>query len=349
MFNEASSSVKVQKSKTGQVAIETSEGGVEITNKSFSLKKLKESNTTLQYGSFLKSATLLANVGKEEEISGHLSTADIEIKPLSVLSDEDLFKACGGRTAHKGARHGLNLTGKLQRIAEQERLLLEKMKLTDNKHEVFREPLSKKNKKTPLTELNSSKDETSDDTQLPVTESDYILKPSKKRKKRDRQTELLLVTKISTIGLETEIKLEEQEHPTEHEEDEPKRDGTPLRKKKKSKRIVDKMTSIDESDQQQTPKKKKQKNKRKLDEEDQTMTPITVASQPLTKKSKKVKLNDSYEASEDSEDIVEKINAEQDEARLLGKSKRSNRKSDKTKEKKRAKKTAQRLSETLLS
>lgn len=68
------------------------EDGVEITNKSFSMKKLKKANSFLQYGSFLKSATLLANVGKEEDIEGHTSTYDIEIKPVSVLSDEELLK-----------------------------------------------------------------------------------------------------------------------------------------------------------------------------------------------------------------------------------------------------------------
>lgn len=66
--------------------------GVEITNKSFSMRKLKKTNTSLQYGSFLKSATLLANVGKEEEIEGHTSTNDIEIKPLSILTDQELLK-----------------------------------------------------------------------------------------------------------------------------------------------------------------------------------------------------------------------------------------------------------------
>lgn len=327
----------------------TDRDGVEITNKSFSLKKLKKSNTTLQYGNFLKSATLLANVGQEQEIEGHVSTVDIEIKPLSVMSDEDLFKACGGRTAHKGARHGLNLSGKLQRIAEQEKLLLEKMKNTVNKHEVFREPSSKKHKKNPLAELNSSKDE-SDDNFLPVdTESDYILKPSKKRKKRDRQTELQLVTQISTIGLEQVEAEEESERPTEHE-DEPQRDGTPLRKKKKSKRAADKLQIIEESDQQETPKRnKKKKGKRKLDEDDETMADDRNLKTPVSKKSKKVKLNDSYEASDDDDyDVADKINAEQEEARMASKGKKKkSRKSEKQKQMKSEKKTAKYLAATL--
>uniref|UniRef100_A0A3Q3AXI5 G patch domain containing 4 n=1 Tax=Kryptolebias marmoratus TaxID=37003 RepID=A0A3Q3AXI5_KRYMA len=36
------------------------------------------------------------------------------------LSDSDLMKACGGRTAHKGARHGLTMSAKLARLEQQE-------------------------------------------------------------------------------------------------------------------------------------------------------------------------------------------------------------------------------------
>lgn len=55
--------------------------GVEITNKSYSMKKIRENQTEMTYGNFLKSATLLANTGVEEDINGHTSTRDIEIKP----------------------------------------------------------------------------------------------------------------------------------------------------------------------------------------------------------------------------------------------------------------------------
>lgn len=55
--------------------------GVEITNKSYSMKKIRENQTEMTYGNFLKSATLLANTGVEQDINGHTSTNDIEIKP----------------------------------------------------------------------------------------------------------------------------------------------------------------------------------------------------------------------------------------------------------------------------
>lgn len=349
MFNEASNNVNVTKSKEGNIAVDLHDkNGVEITNKSFSLKKLKESKTTLQYGSFLKSATLLANVGKEEDIEGHTSTNDIEIKPISVLSDEDLFKACNGRTAHKGARHGLNLTGKLQRIAAQEKELLEKMRSKQKKHEVFQEPAIKKYKKNPLAELNSSKDESSDESQLPVdTESDYILKASGKRRKRDRKQELQLATKINEIGLD-ESEMIDQSSPVENGEDEEPYNGTPVRKKKKSKRASEKLRSIQEDSQvEETPKKnkKKKKGKRKLDEDDDEM-PEKMEKQKKPKpetQSKRVKLDESYEASGDEEDVVDKINAEQEALRKIKKLKKSSRKTVN----KNANRTANDLADTL--
>jgi len=283
VFNEASNNVKVQESN-GTTRMELhDEDGVEITNKSFSLKKLKETQTSLHYGSFLKSATLLANVGTEQEIEGHVSTNDIEIKPIQVLSDEDLFRACNGRTAHKGARHGLNLSGKLQRIAEQEKLLLEKMKGRLNKHEVFREPiLAKKRKPNPLVELNSSRDdETSDDNQLPVdTESDYILKASKKRKKRDKSEERNLVKKIKKIGLEPET-------PSKMQVEDEERKGTPVRKPKKSKHIQ-KLALIQETEQSSDEPRKKKKIKRKL-EDPATELPAVQSLKKKKKKKEKVK------------------------------------------------------------
>ncbi|NWQ84209.1 GPTC4 protein, partial [Columbina picui] len=42
------------------------------------------------------------------------------------LTDEELMRACGGRTAHKGARHGLTMSAKLARLEEQERAFLAK-------------------------------------------------------------------------------------------------------------------------------------------------------------------------------------------------------------------------------
>jgi hypothetical protein len=103
IYKEAASNLNVDCNESGDIAIETvDKEGVEITNKSYSMKKLKQSGVTLEYGNFLKSATLLADVGVEKELEGHVSTTDIEIKPFHEVNDDELFKACDGRTAHKG-------------------------------------------------------------------------------------------------------------------------------------------------------------------------------------------------------------------------------------------------------
>lgn len=325
VFNEASSNVNVQKSESGKIKVDLNDkNGVEITNKSFSMKKLKESKGTLQYGSFLKSATLLANVGKEEEINDHIKTSDIEIRPITVLSDEDLFKACNGRTAHKGARHGLNLNGKLQRIAEQERILLEKMKNKQNKHEVFREPYAKRSR--PTTALNSSREETTSDDTLPIDpDTDYMLKHTKKRRKKDNYRDKQLAKKINAIGLD-----ESMEEPVEQSvlnneaEVVQDREGTPIRKKKKkSKELKKFLEDICESEipptEEPQRKKKKKKSKRKIDF---LAKPIDEEPEPVFNV-KRVKLNDSYEASEDEVDIVAKLNAERNEISELATTKKA--------------------------
>ncbi|XP_025070152.1 G patch domain-containing protein 4 isoform X3 [Alligator sinensis] len=84
----------------------------------------------LVYGRFVKAATLTA--GGEEPVqpaSSSESSEDEEKLDLSTagrLTDEQLIQVCGGRTAHKGARHGLTMSAKLARLEEQEQAFLAK-------------------------------------------------------------------------------------------------------------------------------------------------------------------------------------------------------------------------------
>jgi len=71
------------------------------------------------YSRFEKSSVLMGN--KEESLREEKEPVVTENKPSSTMpSDEDLLRICGGRTAHKGARHGIKMNGKLQRLQEQE-------------------------------------------------------------------------------------------------------------------------------------------------------------------------------------------------------------------------------------
>lgn len=66
----------------------------QITTKNYSVKR----NQLNDYGgSFLKSATL-TNDGQEVDVAAKETISPVIFK---IVSDADLFKACGGRTAHK--------------------------------------------------------------------------------------------------------------------------------------------------------------------------------------------------------------------------------------------------------
>lgn len=159
VFNDATSNVDVkQKGETIKINLRDGEDGVEISTKGYSMKKLKkakrqrEKETRNIYDNFLQAATL-TNLGGEVENPNKIDAGDIEVTKIKILTDEELFKACGGRTAHKGARHGLKLSGKLARIEKQEEELVAKMLAKRNGVEeskkIFKEETTqKKVKKT---------------------------------------------------------------------------------------------------------------------------------------------------------------------------------------------------------
>ncbi|CAO1307419.1 unnamed protein product [Diamesa hyperborea] len=321
VFNEASSNLKIETSTDNKISVNRIDTeGVEITNKSYSMKKIRENQTEMTYGNFLKSATLLANTGVEQDINGHTSTNDIEIKPTQILSDEALFAACGGRTAHKGARHGLNLTGKLERLKEQDRILLDKMKNTNNKAGIFKshnESLAKKSKKVHVQMLNSSHETEGDDIEKLVNmDTDYVIKGSKKRKRNDKKQEKELITIINAS-----LKLAKRSQGQDESESS---------KKKKRVKVdfamlpVDEDETLDESAETVKNKKEKRKfKKRKRAEE----------SIPLKKSKKKnIKSDDSDEptktkrftlhsdvSDESDVDIIVKLNRDKSVAKKAAK------------------------------
>lgn len=141
VFNEAANNVDVkQDGEQVQMNLKNADDGVEISTKSYSMKKLKKAKQNREveksYDNFLQAATL-TNQGDEIENPDKIATDDIEVTKVKFLTDEELFKACGGRTAHKGARHGLKLSGKLSRIEQQEAELLAKM--MENQNNVTKE------------------------------------------------------------------------------------------------------------------------------------------------------------------------------------------------------------------
>ncbi|XP_078288030.1 G patch domain-containing protein 4 [Rhinoraja longicauda] len=87
----------------------------------------------LLYGRFIKSATLTP--GTEGEVSAPSDSPDtsdsdedekLDLSSATRLTDEELVRVCGGRTGHRGARHGVTMNAKLLRLEAQERAFLAK-------------------------------------------------------------------------------------------------------------------------------------------------------------------------------------------------------------------------------
>ncbi|XP_043974275.1 G patch domain-containing protein 4 [Gambusia affinis] len=135
VFNKASSSLQVEAGQNGIRLKKTPEEGEEEEG-AISNKKPRKSlqNKFKLYGRFVKSSTLLS--GQEEPEpkapSSDSSSSDeeeeqkLDLSSTTRLSDADLMKVCGGRTAHKGARHGLTMSAKLARLEQQEAEFLTK-------------------------------------------------------------------------------------------------------------------------------------------------------------------------------------------------------------------------------
>ncbi|XP_071435689.1 G patch domain-containing protein 4 [Pithys albifrons albifrons] len=125
VFNKAAANIAVEARQDGISVKALSEQGGRISNK----KPRKASSTRdLLYGRFVKAATLTA-CGEESVTLPTSSESSEEEEKLDLssarrLTDEELVQACGGRTAHKGARHGLTMSAKLARLEEQERAFL---------------------------------------------------------------------------------------------------------------------------------------------------------------------------------------------------------------------------------
>ncbi|XP_037805648.1 G patch domain-containing protein 4 [Lucilia sericata] len=267
VFNEAATNVNVQKEgEQIKMGLKDDDDGVEISTKGYSVKKLKklknnrsESNEMkAAYDNFLQAATL-TNLGGEVENPDKIDVNDIEVSKVKVLTDEELFKACGGRTAHKGARHGLKLSGKLSRIEQQEAELLAKMlakrnasnedKLENNQEKSTEEKKKKK-----------KKDKTLEAPEIDVCEEDNVNKKKKKRKHceaiaSEEAQELTNKKLKKKKNKDSELETNTIEHAVEANDD-----SEPLKKKKKKNK--DK-TLEDKVEDEVVHKKKKSKNRNK--------------------------------------------------------------------------------------
>merc|ERR1712112_361119 len=91
-------------------------------------KAMKAEVKAKLYSNFVKSGTLTGGKMEEDGQAENDYVEDKDLSKIRTLTDEELVKACGGRTAHKGGRHGLRMDAKLARIEEAEREYMENMR-----------------------------------------------------------------------------------------------------------------------------------------------------------------------------------------------------------------------------
>ncbi|KAM4013318.1 G patch domain-containing protein 4 [Anomaloglossus baeobatrachus] len=175
VFNKTASSISVEKDEDGVKVKKVSGDDVTVSSKKPRKAML---NNNMLYGRFIKSATLMSGGEKPVEDSSCSSEGSededskLDLSSATKLSDEDLVKICGGRTAHKGARHGLTMSAKLSRIEEQEKAFMEKYGRKET------EPKSSKSGVRPVDEKKKRREGKYDDE-----ERNNLSEIPKKRKK----------------------------------------------------------------------------------------------------------------------------------------------------------------------
>ncbi|XP_020894727.2 G patch domain-containing protein 4-like [Exaiptasia diaphana] len=115
VFNKTAKSIVVSEKEDGIEVSKSDSKYLPISTQ----RPNKHSEKPLLYGRFVK-----ASASSKLDTDSDESDSDVE-KDFSTEHAEDIvFKKCGGRTAHKGARHGLKLNGKLKRIEEHDKVAM---------------------------------------------------------------------------------------------------------------------------------------------------------------------------------------------------------------------------------
>merc|ERR1712076_111387 len=154
--------------KDGQVKVDFNSSKDELSTKKIrrkAEKAMKKEVKAKLYSNFVKSGTLTGGKMEGEGEAESNFVEDADLSKIRTLTDEELVKACGGRTAHKGGRHGHRMDAKLARIEEAEREYMENMR--------------KQNLAPPLpADVDNSR------------ETEGVVKKKKKKRKRDEAEDI---------------------------------------------------------------------------------------------------------------------------------------------------------------
>jgi len=176
VFNKAAKSVKVDDTE-GEVRVDFNSDKSELSTKKMRRKAKKEMRNKL-YSNFVKSGTLTGGKMEKEEENEDTVVEVKDMSKLKELTDDELVAACGGRTAHKGSRHGLKMTAKLDRIAEAEREYMEK----------YNKKIQEAEEKT--TEKFDQSEESFSSKKRKHSLEDEVEESARKKKKRKKEAEI---------------------------------------------------------------------------------------------------------------------------------------------------------------
>merc|ERR1719468_1272261 len=126
VFNKAAKNIKIDENEKGDIKVLMNMDKSDLSTKKMRKKMMKQIRSKL-YSNFVRAGTMTD--GKMEEAADkgeQVAVVDKDLSKIKELTDDQLVEACGGLTAHKGGRHGLNMKAKLDRIAEAEREFLAK-------------------------------------------------------------------------------------------------------------------------------------------------------------------------------------------------------------------------------
>jgi len=195
VFNKAAKSVKVDDTE-GEVRVDFNSDKSELSTKKMRRKAKKEMRNKL-YSNFVKSGTLTGGKMEKEEENEDTVVEVKDMSKLKELTDDELVAACGGRTAHKGSRHGLKMTAKLDRIAEAEREYMEKYnkkiqeaeEKTTEKFDQSEESFSSKKKRKHSLEDEVEESPRKKKKRKKEAEIESSTEPKKKKKKHMKEIE----------------------------------------------------------------------------------------------------------------------------------------------------------------
>ncbi|XP_055647745.1 G patch domain-containing protein 4 [Falco peregrinus] len=264
VFNKAAANIAVEAGQDGVAMKTLSEQGAWISTK----KPRKAGGTgSMLYGRFVKSATLTASGEESAKLPTGSESSEEEEEKLDLssarrLTDEELMRACGGRTAHKGARHGLTMSAKLARLEEQERAFLATYRRKEQQREPPENSPPAEGQKTIKEKKKQSRDranpellqEPSGEEELAGEEGKVVKRKKKKKQEPSREEEV--------AGKEekpAKRRKKKKQEPSREEEVAGKEEKPAKRRKKKKKQ---------EEEDEELDEPEKKKKKQQQEEED---------------------------------------------------------------------------------